>query len=128
MRDLGCCLLVERARDESTTALIAVVTDPPRRSSAVLARGLVQADGGGRGDVERFAAARLRDGEHGPAAARHTVCNALPFVTEHPGAGPGQRELVEALAGVRAGAEQRNAEFAQHPAVDALDQAKTEVR
>src|SRR6476620_10760609 len=98
MRDLGCCLLVERARHGSTTALAAVVTDLPRRSSAVLARGLVQADGGGRADVERFAAARLRDGEHGPAPPRHAIRDALPFVTEHPGAGPGQFELVEALA------------------------------
>src|SRR4051794_21105829 len=98
------------------------------RRQRALPHSFVQADRGRCGDVERLAAARLGDREHCRATRREGRAEPLPLVAEGPGARPGQRDLVDAALGVRAGAEQRQLERRQHLDVDALDETEREVR
>jgi hypothetical protein len=89
----------------------------PRRSAAAgdcrppIAGGRparVQADGRGGGHVERLLAARLRDADVVRRPGLQRRRHALPFVPHQPGAGVRQLGLVQPLAAVRAGRDQRH--------------------
>ncbi len=87
----------------------------------------MQADGGGRRDVERLLAAGLHDAHRKPGPGHQGLAHALPLVPHQPGTWPRQPPLVQPVALVRAGGQQRHIQGAQVIGGAAFDQVQAEM-
>lgn len=91
--------------------------------------GFVETDGSGCGDIEGFFAAGLGDGDGVGAAGHEGGADALAFVAEDPGAGLGQAQAVEGVAGgVRAGGQEGHGQGGEVVGAQAFVQAQGKVR